>query len=98
MAAKAGVRQFMRTVALEVAAFNITVNAIAPGYIVTNIGGGHSKNPVEQQAVAKTIPMHRVGFPNDLDGLALFFASRASDYITGQEVIVDGGIGLGVAD
>jgi len=98
MAAKAGVAQFMRTAALEVAAFNITVNAIAPGYFVTNIGGGHAKNPAEQKAVAKVIPMHRVGFPSDLDGLALFLASKASDYITGQEIIVDGGMGLGVAD
>jgi NAD(P)-dependent dehydrogenase (short-subunit alcohol dehydrogenase family) len=98
MAAKAGVVQFMRTVALEVAAFNITVNAIAPGYIVTNLGDGHAKNPEEQEAVAGVIPMHRVGFPEDLDGLAIFFASKASDYITGQEVIIDGGMGLGVAD
>ena len=98
MAAKAGVVQFMRTVALEVAAFNMTVNAIAPGYIVTNIGGGHAHNPEEQQAVAKVIPMHRVGFPDDIHGLALFLASPASDYITGQEIIIDGGYGLGVAD
>lgn len=98
MAAKAGVAQFMRTAALEVAAYNITVNAIAPGYIVTNIGGGHAKNPEEQEAVAKVIPMHRVGFPEDLNGLALFLASKASDYITGQEIIIDGGMGLGVAD
>lgn len=98
MAAKAGVVQFMRTVALEVAAFNMTVNAIAPGYIVTNIGGGHAHNPEEQKAVAKIIPMHRVGFPEDLYGLALFLASPASDYITGQEIIIDGGYGLGVAD
>ncbi len=98
MATKAGVAQFMRTVALEVAAFNITVNAIAPGYFVTNIGGGHAKNPEEQKAVARVIPMHRVGFPVDLDGIAIFLASKASDYITGQEIIVDGGYGLGVAD
>jgi NAD(P)-dependent dehydrogenase (short-subunit alcohol dehydrogenase family) len=98
MAAKAGVVMFMRTVALEVAAYNMTVNAIAPGIIVTNIGGGHTKNPEMQQAVAKEIPMHRVGFPNDLDGLALFLASPASDYITGQEIIIDGGLGLGIAD
>jgi len=98
MAAKAGVVQFMKTVALEVAAFNITVNAIAPGYIVTNIGGGHAHDPEEQKAVAGVIPSHRIGYPEDLYGLALFFASGASDYITGQEVIIDGGYGLGVAD
>jgi NAD(P)-dependent dehydrogenase (short-subunit alcohol dehydrogenase family) len=98
MAAKAGIWNLMRTAALELAAYNITVNAIAPGYIVTNIGGGHAQNPVEQQAVAKTIPMHRVGFPDDMYGLALFLASPASDYITGQEIVVDGGLGLGFAD
>lgn len=98
MASKAGVYMFMRTVAMEVAAYNITVNAIAPGFFVTNIGGGHAHDPVEQKAVAKEIPMHRVGFPEDLKGLALFLASPASDYITGQEIIVDGGQGLGIAD
>jgi NAD(P)-dependent dehydrogenase (short-subunit alcohol dehydrogenase family) len=98
MAAKAGIKNLMRSVALELAAYNITVNAIAPGYIVTNIGDGHAHNPVEQKAVAKTIPMHRVGFPEDMQGLALFLASHASDYITGQEIIVDGGQGLGEAD
>jgi len=98
MASKAGVYMFMRTAAMEVAAFNITVNAIAPGFIVTNIGGGHAHDPEEQKAVAREIPMHRVGFPDDLKGLALFLASPASDYITGQEIVVDGGIGLGVAD
>ena len=98
MASKAGVVMFMRTVALEVAAYNINVNAIAPGFIVTNIGGGHAHNPEEQKAVAKEIPMHRVGWPDDLYGLALFLASPASDYITGQEIIIDGGMGLGIAD
>ncbi len=98
MAAKAGVVQFMRTVAMEVAAYGMTVNAIAPGYIVTNIGGGHAHDRDEQRAVARVIPMHRVGWPEDLWGLALFLASRASDYVTGQEIVVDGGYGLGIAD
>lgn len=98
MAAKAGLTQFMKSVAMELAAYNITVNAIAPGYIVTNIGGGHAHDPVEQKAVAKTVPMHRIGFPKDFYGLALFLASSASDYITGQEIIIDGGMALGMAD
>ena len=98
MAAKAGAAHFMRSAALELAGYNITVNAIAPGFIVTNIGGGHAHNPETQKAVGKVIPMHRVGFPEDLEGLALFFASPASGYITGQEVIIDGGWGLGAAD
>jgi NAD(P)-dependent dehydrogenase (short-subunit alcohol dehydrogenase family) len=98
MAAKAGAAHFMRSAALELAGYNITVNAIAPGFIVTNIGGGHAHNPETQKAVGKVIPMHRVGFPEDLQGLALFFASPGSGYITGQEVVIDGGWGLGTAD
>jgi len=98
MAAKAGAAHFMRAAALELAAYNITVNAIAPGFIVTNIGGGHAHNPDTQKAMGKVIPMHRVGLPEDLEGLALFLASPGSSYITGQEIIIDGGWGLGTAD
>jgi NAD(P)-dependent dehydrogenase (short-subunit alcohol dehydrogenase family) len=98
MAAKAGAAHLMRSVALELAAYNITVNAIAPGFFITNIGGGHAHNPDLQAAIAKDIPMHRVGQPADIKGLALFLSSPHSDYITGQEIIIDGGWGLGVAD
>jgi len=98
MAAKAGAAHLMRCVALELAAFNITVNAIAPGFFVTNIGGGHAKNPDVQAAMAKLMPMHRVGFPEDIKGLALFLASPASAYLTGQQITIDGGWTLGVAD
>jgi NAD(P)-dependent dehydrogenase (short-subunit alcohol dehydrogenase family) len=98
MTAKAGARHFMHTIALELAAYGITANAIAPGFFVTNIGGGHAHNPAVQEAVAKDIPMHRVGFPDDIKTLALFLASPASAYITGQEIVIDGGWGLGVAD
>lgn len=98
MAAKAGAAHLMRNVALELAAFNITVNAIAPGFFITNIGGGHAHNPELQKAVSAAVPMHRVGFPKDMAGLALFLASPASDYLTGQQIIIDGGWGLGEAD
>ena len=98
MTAKAGARHLMHTIALELAAYGITANAIAPGFFVTNIGGGHAHNPEVQAAIAKDIPMHRVGQPDDIKGLALFLAAPASEYITGQEIIIDGGWGLGVAD
>ena len=98
LAAKAGARHFMHAAALELAAYGITVNAIAPGFFVTNIGGGHAHNPEVQAAIAKDIPMHRVGQPDDIKALALFLAAPASEYITGQEFIIDGGWGLGVAD
>ena len=98
MAAKAGAAHLMRAVALELAAYQITVNAIAPGFFVTNIGGGHAKQPQVQAAVGKVVPMHRVGFPEDIKGLALFLASPASSYLTGQQISIDGGWTLGVAD
>ena len=98
MTAKAGARHLMHSLALELAADGITVNAIAPGFFVTNIGGGHAHNPEVQAGIAKDIPMHRVGQPDDIKPLALFLASPASEYITGQEVIIDGGWGLGLAD
>ncbi|HEY4113257.1 MAG TPA: SDR family NAD(P)-dependent oxidoreductase [Rhizomicrobium sp.] len=98
MAAKAGAAHFMRNLALELAAYNICVNAIAPGFFVTNIGGGHAHNPETQAKVAARVPMHRVGWPKDMAGLALFLSSPASDYITGQQIVIDGGWGLGVAD
>ncbi len=98
MAAKAGAAHLVENVALELAAYNITVNAIAPGFFITNIGGGHAKDPGVQAAMARVIPMHRVGFGDDIKGLALFLASPASGYITGQQIIIDGGWGLGEAD
>jgi NAD(P)-dependent dehydrogenase (short-subunit alcohol dehydrogenase family) len=98
MAAKAGAAHLMRCVALELAAFNITVNAIAPGFFVTNIGGGHAKNPQVQEAMGKLLPLRRVGFPDDIKGLALFLASPASAYLTGQQITIDGGWTLGTAD
>jgi NAD(P)-dependent dehydrogenase (short-subunit alcohol dehydrogenase family) len=98
MAAKAGAAHFMRSVALELAAYQINVNAIAPGMFVTNIGGGHSKDPAVQKAFAGVIPMHRVGFPKDVGGLALFLASEAGSYVTGQEIVIDGGLCLGRVD
>jgi NAD(P)-dependent dehydrogenase (short-subunit alcohol dehydrogenase family) len=98
MAAKAGARHLMHSIALELAADGITANAIAPGFFVTNIGGGHAHNPEVQAALAKDIPMHRVGMPDDIKALALFLASPASAYITGQEIVIDGGWGLGIAD
>jgi NAD(P)-dependent dehydrogenase (short-subunit alcohol dehydrogenase family) len=98
MAAKAGAKHLVHCIALELAADGITCNAIAPGFFVTNIGGGHAHNPDLQAALAEEIPMHRVARPDDIKALALFLASPASEYITGQEIIIDGGWGLGRAD
>jgi NAD(P)-dependent dehydrogenase (short-subunit alcohol dehydrogenase family) len=98
MTAKAGAKHLMHCLALELAADGITANAIAPGFFVTNIGGGHAHDPAQQAAIAKVIPMHRVGWPDDIKALALFLASPGSGYITGQEIVIDGAWGLGFAD
>jgi NAD(P)-dependent dehydrogenase (short-subunit alcohol dehydrogenase family) len=98
MVSKAGAAHFMHNIALELARYNIAVNAIAPGFFITNIGGGHAHNPEVQKAVSKVVPMHRVGFGDDIKGLALFLASPASGYVTGQQIVIDGGWGLGQVD
>lgn len=98
MAAKAACHHLVHNVAMELAMHNITVNAIAPGLFVTNIGGGHLKNPELQKVFAQAVPMQRVGFPDDIHGLALFLASPASGYVTGQQIAIDGGYVLGSAD
>jgi NAD(P)-dependent dehydrogenase (short-subunit alcohol dehydrogenase family) len=95
MAAKAALTHLTRCIAQEMAADGINVNAIAPGFFITNIGGGHAKHPAVQEAMSKVIPMRRVGFPDDIKGLALFLASPASAYITGQQFTIDGGWTLG---
>jgi NAD(P)-dependent dehydrogenase (short-subunit alcohol dehydrogenase family) len=97
-AAKAGAAHLMRVAALELAADGITVNAIAPGSFATNIGGGWLKEDEAQKSVAARVPMHRVAFPQDMAGLALFLASPASSYVTGQNIGIDGGTSLGQAD
>lgn len=98
VAAKAGVAQLVRQLALEVARYGITVNAIAPGPWITNISGGRLKDPVARAPFERMNPMHRMGEAKDVQGVALFLASAASRYVTGVNLIVDGGNSLGMAD
>jgi len=98
MTAKAGAANLMRNVALELARYNILVNAIAPGPFITNIGGGHAFDPAVQKFFADTVPLHRMADTEEMKGLALFLASPASSYITGTQILIDGGSNLGMAD
>ncbi len=95
---KAALGHLVRQLAHELAAFNITVNAIAPGPAATNIAGGRMKDPEAAALFSRYIPMHRVAQPQDIVGALLFFASPASAYVTGAEILVDGGAVLGIAD
>jgi NAD(P)-dependent dehydrogenase (short-subunit alcohol dehydrogenase family) len=96
--AKAGAAHLVRQVALELAKFNVRINAIAPGSFVTGIGGGRMANPEVQRRFAAANPMGRMAQPNEIKGLALFLASPASSYVTGAQLTIDGGGGLGLAD
>jgi NAD(P)-dependent dehydrogenase (short-subunit alcohol dehydrogenase family) len=96
MAAKTGAADLMRNVALELAPYNIRVNAIAPGFIVTNIGGGWLKQAGVQKSMAAAIPIGRIGTIEDLKGLALFLASPASGFVTGVQIPIDGEGSLGM--
>jgi NAD(P)-dependent dehydrogenase (short-subunit alcohol dehydrogenase family) len=95
---KAGLMQLVRQVALELAAYNIRVNAMAPGPFVTNIGGGRLHDAATQEFFAQYNPMRRLGRAEDIQGLALFLASPASAYITGEQIVIDGSTTLGMAD
>ena len=95
MPAKAGAAHLVRQAALELAPFNITVNAIAPGAFATNIGGGRLKTDAVAEAMSRRIPLGRIATPDDIKGLALFLASPAAGFITGVEIPIDGGAALG---
>ena len=94
MTAKAGARHFMHSIALELAAYGITVNAIAPGFFVTNIGGGHLHNPAVKAVWDKIVPLGEMGQTEQIKALALYLASDASNYMTGAELFIDGGVSL----
>jgi NAD(P)-dependent dehydrogenase (short-subunit alcohol dehydrogenase family) len=87
---KAGVVQMTQAHALEWARHGIRVNAIAPGYIETEINAGYFETE-HGQAMIKRIPMRRLGEPQDLDGAFLLLASEASRWMTGVTIPVDGG-------
>jgi NAD(P)-dependent dehydrogenase (short-subunit alcohol dehydrogenase family) len=90
MAAKAGVVQLTRAMALEWAASGVRVNALAPGYFPTEMTGNFFATP-KGKAMMERIPLKRVGDPAELCGPLLLLASDASSYMTGSVITVDGG-------
>ena len=93
-AAKGGVRQLARGMAVELAPHNIQVNAIAPGYFATEMNTALLADQQFTAWVNKRTPAGRWGNPPEIAGLAVFLASPASDYVTGQIMFIDGGMSI----
>ncbi len=87
-ASKGGVVMFTKSLALELAPHNITVNAVAPGAIYTE---GVADAGANLEAFVERIPLRRMGKPEDIAGVVAFLASADADYITGETIVVDGG-------
>lgn len=92
IAAKAGLSGLTRSLACELADFGINVNAVAPGYIATDMTAKSRENREFEQRLAERITLKRWGRPDELAGAFVFLASEASSYVTGQTIFVDGGV------
>jgi len=92
-ASKGAINSFTRALAVELAGRGVTVNAIAPGFIETDMSAAVRNKAGD--LIKKIIPMRRIGVPEDIAKVAVFLASAESAYITGQVITVDGGLSLG---
>ncbi|HQA06314.1 MAG TPA: SDR family oxidoreductase, partial [Clostridiales bacterium] len=90
-ASKSGVKGLTMAMANELAKYNINVNAIAPGYMITNNTEALRKDEKRSAEILARIPAGRWGLPEDLAGACVFLASSASDYVNGFTLAVDGG-------
>lgn len=90
-ASKGGIAQLTKALANEWAKYGVNVNAIAPGYIETDLTEALRNDPVRSEAILGRIPAGRWGRGDDLKGLVVFLASSASDYVNGAVVNIDGG-------
>jgi len=90
-ASKGGVKQLMMALANEWASKGVNVNAIAPGYITTDVTAALRDNPTRNEQILERIPAGRWGTPDDLKGAVVFLSSEAANYVHGTTLIVDGG-------
>jgi NAD(P)-dependent dehydrogenase (short-subunit alcohol dehydrogenase family) len=90
-AAKGAINQITRVLAVEWAPHQVLVNAISPGYIETDLTRGLRENPMRQNTLLRQVPLGRLGKPEEIVGAAIYLASDAASYVTGQMLEVDGG-------
>ena len=90
-ATKGAVMSMARALAVELARYGIRCNSIAPGWIATDMTQGAQDNPVFNEKVIPRVPARRWGQPEDFGGIAVYLASDASSYHTGETFIIDGG-------
>lgn len=95
-ATKGAVAALTRALAVEYASFGIRVNTVSPGFIETALTERITKNPFTSKALLERAPMRRFGTGEDVAKAALFFASDDSTYVTGAELLVDGGMAAGL--
>lgn len=88
---KAAVANLVRQASLELASEGVTVNAVAPGPFLTNIGNGRLHETGTASAFSDSVPMKRIAHPDEIKGLTLLLASRASSFMTGAVIPIDGG-------
>lgn len=89
---KAAVSMYTRALALEWARYNINVNAIAPGYVATGMTAMFFENQTMRDTLLRSVPLKRLCLPREVGFLAVYLASEASDYLTGQTIYLDGGL------
>lgn len=94
--AKAGLEGLARGMATELASRGVTVNCIAPGYMATDINTKFREQPGQYEWIRNRTPMKRWGAPEDLMGAAVFLASEASAFMTGQVMVIDGGMTVAI--
>ena len=94
--AKAGLEGLTRGMAVELAARGVTVNGIAPGYMATDINTGFRADPARYEWIRHRTPMKRWGRPDEIAGAAVFLASEASAFMTGQTIVIDGGMTIAI--
>ena len=88
---KAGLKQLTKSLALDLAKFGIRVNSVGPGYFRTSMTKKSWNNLKKRKKIRESTILKRWGVPKDLEGIIVFLSSDSSEYITGQDIYVDGG-------